>query len=280
MEGIKDFDLVPGSHPDEEETGPSWWFLFHKRAMLMTQEDGQGIVPLLTDPSELGIELGETHYLGRVGGHGVRTASIAEPIEPAEGYALFDQRSLFSLLTEAQVGIAGRALHVLDWSANHKFCGRCGAPTKESPTERAKLCTDPDCFWISYPVIAPAVIVAVRRDDKVLLARSPRFPGEMYSTLAGFSEPGERLEETVKREIFEEVGIEVDRIEYFDSQPWPFPNSLMIGFTACWAGGEIEIDGEEIEAAGWFGYDDLPRLPAPYSIARRLIEDFIERFRG
>jgi NAD+ diphosphatase len=144
--------------------------------------------------------------------------------------------------------------------------------------ELAREC--PNCDLVSHPRLSPAVIMAVTRHDKILLARSPRFPEGMYSTLAGFVEPGETLEEAVSREVLEETGIEVADIRYVSSQPWPFPHSLMIGFTAIYAGGEIHIDGKEIEAAGWFTVNDLPSLPSKISIARLLIDNFIDSQKG
>ena len=131
------------------------------------------------------------------------------------------------------------------------------------------------CKLSVYPRISPAVIVLVERGDEILLARSPHFVPGVYSTLAGFVEPGETLEGTVRREIHEEVGVHVDNICYFGSQPWPFPNSLMIGFRADYASGDLTIDGVEIEAAGWFRRDNLPKLPFKVSIARSLIEAFL-----
>ena len=119
------------------------------------------------------------------------------------------------------------------------------------------------------------MITLISDGDRMLLARSPHFAPGVYSTIAGFVEPGESLEETVVREIREEVGVEVRNVRYFGSQPWPFPNSLMIGFTAEYVSGEIRFDGVEIEDARWFTAEDLPRLPAPLSIARRLIDDFL-----
>jgi NAD+ diphosphatase len=129
-----------------------------------------------------------------------------------------------------------------------------------------------------YPRLSPAVIVLVSCGDKVLLARSPGFPPGMYSVLAGFVEPGESIEETIGREIREEVGIEVENLGYFGSQPWPFPNSLMIGFTAEHAGGELCTDPAEIEDAGWYSAGDLPPLPPKVSIARAMIDEFVGRY--
>ncbi len=125
------------------------------------------------------------------------------------------------------------------WDRTTQFCTRCGAPLFQSETERARHCAA--CSRLTFPRIDPSVIVLIRRDDDLLLARSPHFPGRWYSTLAGFVEPGETLEEAVHREVMEEVGIRVTNLQYFGSQPWPFPHSLMVAFTAEYAGGEIQI---------------------------------------
>jgi len=141
--------------------------------------------------------------------------------------------------------------------------------------ERAKEC--PQCGLLHFPRLAPAIIVLVERGHKLLLARSRHFPPGLYSVIAGFVEPGETLEEAVVREVREEVGVAIKDIRYFDSQPWPFPHSLMIGFTAAYAGGKISLDDMEIEDAGWFTADNLPTLPGKISISRRLIDRFLAK---
>ena len=182
-------------------------------------------------------------------------------------------RPLWSMLDEDTWAVAGRAVQIVEWDRTHRFCGRCGGPTELAPDERARRC--PACGLSAFPRVAPAVIVCVTHEDRILLARGTRFPGVMYSVLAGFVEPGESLEECVAREIEEEVGIRVADIRYFGSQPWPFPHSLMIGFTASYAGGEIAIDPVEIMDAQWFTRDALPPLPPRISIARHLIDAYV-----
>jgi NAD+ diphosphatase len=169
--------------------------------------------------------------------------------------------------------IGGRGFQLINWDRTTRFCGRCGSPTQSSDSERAKVCQN--CGLRNYPRISPAVIVAVTRERRILLARAFRFPMKIYSVIAGFVEPGETLEQCIRREIKEEVNIEVRNIRYFGSQPWPFPNSLMIAFTAEYAGGELRIDNEEIMDAGWFEAHELPNIPDKVSIARRLIDSFI-----
>lgn len=186
------------------------------------------------------------------------------------GLQASETRSMLTHLDASQFHAVSNARHLLWWKNNNRFCGRCGSPLADHPHERARVC--PDCQNTLYPVIAPAIIVAIRKDDALLLARNANFPGNRHSIIAGFVEPGESLEQTVQRETREEVGIDVDNISYVTSQPWPFPNSLMLGFTATWKSGEICVDGKEITHAAWFRPgDELPELPPIGSISRLLI---------
>lgn len=170
------------------------------------------------------------------------------------------------------------AEQVGNWDLNHRFCGRCGSRNRQVPGERCMRC--PECGLDSYARISPSMIVLVTRGDEILLARSPRFVSGMYSTLAGFVEPGESAEECVAREVLEEVGIQVRDPQYLGSQSWPFPHSLMLGFHAEYAGGEIVPQADEIEDAAWFPLDRLPPLPMSRSIARYLIDLYVARCLG
>lgn len=188
---------------------------------------------------------------------------------------LRDLRSLMGLLDEELWRVAGTALQFLDWDRNHQFCGRCGGPTTASETDRSRSC--PRCSLHFYPRISPAIIVGIHRAGRILLARNRRYrgPHPLYSVLAGFVEPGESLEECVRREVVEEVSLELGEIRYFASQPWPFPDSLMVGFTAEYGAGEIRVDGEEILDADWFDRDTLPAIPPQGTIARRIIDSLV-----
>ena len=207
-------------------------------------------------------------YLGELDGEACFATERAE----GQPVAL---RQLFGVLSEETFGVAGRALGLSAWDRDHRFCGRCGGETARSTTERVRTCAQ--CRHGAYPRLSPAVIMLVERDGKALLARNARFTLPFYSTLAGFVEVGETLEETVVREVKEEAGVIVDNVRYFGSQPWPFTGSLMIGFTAKWASGEIVADPTEIADAGWFGPDEIPVIPPKLSIARALIDDFVAR---
>lgn len=181
-------------------------------------------------------------------------------------------RSLYLQITDVELGLLGRAIQIVDWYATSRYCSACGTPTEVSEGESVARC--PACGHDQYPRLAPAMIVAVVREGKLLLARAPRFKGAFHSVLAGFVEPGESVEECVRREVFEEAGILVKNIRYFGSQSWPFPHSLMLGFTAEWASGELQIDNEELEHADWYGADELPPIPSELSISGRLIRQF------
>jgi NAD+ diphosphatase len=214
-------------------------------------------------------------YLGELDGHPCFARHLERDAQPPPDSEPLQLRQLFGTLTDEQFGVAGRALGLTAWDRDHRFCGRCGAPTERSPTERARTCTA--CKTPAYPRLSPAVIMLVERDGKCLLARNARTKMPFYSTLAGFVEVGETLEETVAREVREEAGIEISDIRYFGSQPWPFTSSLMIGFTAKWASGELVADPVEILDPTWFAPDDLPTIPPRLSIARALIDDFVAR---
>lgn len=175
---------------------------------------------------------------------------------------------------EPVFALAGRAAQLLAWERDHQFCGRCGRPMECDTAERAMRCRP--CGITNYPRISPCIIVLITRGEELLLARNANFPRPMYSTLAGFIEAGETAEETLVREVREEVGVEVDNIRYFSSQAWPFPNQLMLGFFADYAGGDIVCDPTEIADAGWFHYRDLPQVPPASSVAGQLIREYID----
>jgi NAD+ diphosphatase len=214
-------------------------------------------------------------YLGMLDGVACFATRVARGEAGPGGTEPVALRSLYGVLSDEEFGIAGRALALTSWDHDHRFCGRCGAPTEPADHERVRICTS--CKHGSYPRLSPAVIMLVERDGRALLARNAKFPMPFFSTLAGFVDVGETLEEAVVREVREETQLEIADVRYFGSQPWPFTGSLMVAFTARWAGGEIRLQPEELAEAGWFAPGELPVVPPPLSIARALIDDFVRR---
>lgn len=262
---------------------PVRWYLFQGDRLIVDERGGAPAIPTAKNVGDLGLIATQTQYLGVH--HDVVATDCFSGLAPDDmalppGYGAHDLRALFDRFDDFEIGVAGRAKQIAHWTRDHQFCGRCGAATELVIGERARRC--PACGLSSYPRIAPAIIVAVTRQmregPRILLARNHRFPAGRYSVIAGFVEAGETLEECLRREVAEETGIQVTNIRYFGNQPWPFPNSLMIGFTAEYAGGEITLGDNEIADAQWFAPDALPLVPPKISIARKLIDDFVTRY--
>ena len=260
--------FIPGiRHPGPP--GPALWFAFHEGRMLVSVAGDELVPPRCMQLAELGLEPARVQYLGMLHGEPAYAAEIAAAHTP-EGMSWHGLRALFGRFDEVLVGVASRASQILEWDRTHQYCGRCGSPTVVRADERARACAS--CRLTVYPRINPAIMVLVANGREILLARRPSAPNNRFSALAGFVEAGEALEQTVAREVREEVGVEVKNIRYFGSQSWPFPNSLMIAFTADYAGGEVRPDGVEIEEARWFDPADLPNVPDRISISRWLID--------
>ena len=259
--------------PPQEQTEPAWWFAFQGDQLLVQPKASALNIPCLVDFEEMGLTGVRKHYLGQLAGRHSYAVELDEGIAPPTGMDFQGLRQVYGLVDEDVFALAGRALQIVEWDKTNQYCGRCGNQMVMSQAERAKEC--PQCGLLVFPRLSPAIIVLVQRHHELLLARPYHFPPGLYSVIAGFVEPGETLEEAVVREVREEVDLAIKDIRYFGSQPWPFPHSLMIGFTATYAGGEISIDDTEIEDAGWFRADSLPTLPGKISIARKLIDWFL-----
>jgi NAD+ diphosphatase len=264
----------PNFNPPADEPASALWFIFDKGRLLIKLKNDTCSIPDTSVLKKCKSAIIRKHYLGTLHDRPCFAAEFAgDSIQDAQ-FAFKDLRGLFGMLEEDLIWIAGRANQLVNWSQTHRYCGRCGKRTEDKTDERAKIC--PECGLVNYPRLSPAIIVAVLKNDRILLGRNKRFRLPFYSVLAGFVEPGETLEECVKREIREEVSIAVKNIRYFGSQPWPFPDSLMIAFVADYAGGEICTDGSEIIDAAWFAKDNLPQIPPRISIARQLIDWFVQ----
>jgi len=216
---------------------------------------------------------GEMHPLGLFGERYCQATWCERDTPAPEGLAWRPLRSLFGVMDDALLGLAGRAGQIAEWARTHRFCGACATPMAPVDGERCFKC--PACQMMAYPRISPAMMVLIRKQDKVLLALHTHSPSKRFTPLAGFLEAGESIEEAVHREVFEEVGLRVHNLQYFSSQSWPFPHSLMIAFTADYLDGEIRIDANEISEARWFGpEDEWPEKVPHVSVSSVLVDAF------
>ena len=192
-----------------------------------------------------------------------------------DGYQLIPIRELIQLWSTTEFLQASRAVQLLEWRRNHKFCSHCGHMTEIHAKEYAMVC--PACGYHQYPRVQPCIITIITKgDDEILLAKSAHNKSNMYGLIAGFVEVGETLEEAVQREAFEEVGLKLKNIRYMSSQPWPFPSNLMIAFHAEYDSGDIQLQVEEIADARFFKFDQLPEIPFKGSIAHAMIMQIVE----
>lgn len=199
-----------------------------------------------------------------------RTAQLARDRLAPSGYSFAKLRALLGVLPDELMASAGRAFQISEWARTHQYCGACATPTVRLETEHCMRC--PNCGQSAYPRISPAMMVLIKKGDQILLARHAGNPNARYTALAGFVEPGESLEDTVHREVFEEVGLRVQNLQYFGSQSWPFPHSLMVAYTADYLSGDIRIQEDEIADAQWFNiHEPLPPIPGKISISGWLI---------
>ena len=254
---------------------PALWFAFHRGELLVVQSASAEPLPCCVNLAELGLISSRSLYLGTYAGKHCYVSELERLAELPAGHELQGLRAVLGMVDEPLAALAGRAFQLMEWDRNHQYCSRCGTPTEPRRDERARAC--PSCKYTTYPPISPAIMILITRGREILLARKKEWVHGRFSALAGFVEPGETLEDTVRRETREEVGVEITNLRYFGSQPWPFPHQLMIAFTAEWQSGDLRPDGIEIEEAAWFDAERLPKLPPPISISRRLIDTVCSR---
>jgi NAD+ diphosphatase len=264
--------FTPAITPPEQPTPQQWQLAFVEGQLLLPEPEDLGLSPQAA--STWAREGVTRHYLGQL--DGLDCWALHLPEAP-QGWRRVPLRTAMMGFPEPLAGLASRAAQVLDWDRTHRFCGVCGTPTEHQAGERARRC--PSCGHTAYPRISPAMMALVWRPGEVLLARAPHFVPGMYSALAGFVEAGESIEQCIRREVAEEVGVSIDELRYFGSQSWPFPNSLMIAFSARWTGGDIVPQAGEIEDAQWFPIDGLPKIPPRFSISGHLIRDTVALMR-
>ena len=275
-----------------KNTEEKYYFIFYQRELLLVNNQ----VPPIKGLNEINIgkkDVKNCLYIGEYYSKDCFAVELDESfgkekyLESNENFEFLDLYLVFDIDEESYL-IGGRAIQIIDWENNHQYCGRCGTKTVTSDVERAKVC--PNCGFTSFTRICPAIITSIIKKDyddldaegkptnKVLMARHSYHKYPRYALIAGFLEAGETVEEAVQREVREEVGIEVEDIEYFGSQSWPFPNSLMIGCICKYKSGEIKIDENEIVKAKWFKKEEIPKPPSDISIFSRLIKNFKENY--
>lgn len=252
-----------------------YWFVFCKEDLVLeVKGDGEYTIPFA---EECPIALKPWHTVHNIqpmdDGTMVKTVRIDSPVTDNPRYEMYPLRQSYYKLPHPLYLKAGKCQEILYWDANTKYCGVCGSPTKLE-TDISKRCTG--CGKEIWPQLATAIIVLIHRGDEVLLVRGRNFKRDFYGLVAGFVETGETLEEAVHREVLEEVGLKITNIRYFGSQPWPYPCGLMVGYEADYVSGEIKLQKEEIAKGGWFTRDNLPNIPEKLSIARMLIDKWID----
>ena len=242
---------------------------------MQQQSDGYHI-PIGEEPP-VKVPIGSTiHYIGEMHGIPCNTFSIYTPIsgEEAPQRQMLGLRASYDILPFGEYYKAGKGYEILNWDQNTRYCPACGVPTHQI-SDIGKKC--PECRQEFYPHISPAIIVRITKEDSILMVRAHNFRGTFYGLVAGFLEAGETLEECVHREVMEEVGLRIKNLKYFGSQPWPYPSGVMIGFTADYESGEIKLQDEELSAGAFFTKDNLPEIPRKLSLARKLIDDWLDK---
>lgn len=261
------------------QTAGTPWFIFYKDQLLLRRErtEAGGIVcrvPCGAEPP-LKPEAGCTvQSLSLPSGGTAHTFAISRPAAETEEWTLVNLRSSYEYISTDEYNAAGKASQILYWDRHSRFCPACGT-AMEQQTPIMKKC--PACAHELYPPISPAIIVLIRRGDEILLVHARNFRGTFYGLVAGFLEAGETLEQCVRREVMEETGLKVRNITYFGSQPWPYPSGLMVGFTADYESGEIKLQQDELSAGAFYSKDNLPEIPQKLSIARKMIDWWLEK---
>ena len=253
----------------------TYWFVYYKDQLLIEQKEGSYHIPIGTEPP-IKVPVGSTiHSIGNLNEIPCKTYNLHTPISGNEAPVrqMVGLRASYDMLPFEEYYQAGKAFQILNWDQNTRYCPACGVPTKQI-SDIGKKC--PECRQEFYPNISPAIIVRITRGDSILMVRAKNFRGTYYGLVAGFLEAGESLEECVHREVMEETGIRIKNVKYFGSQPWPYPSGVMVGFTADYESGDIQIQEEELSDAAFFSKDNLPEIPKKLSLARKLIDDWLE----
>lgn len=249
------------------------WFIYTNNSLIIIKNMNSIKIPNFKEIKYLQNRLTRVYEIGSFNNSSCFCAELPSNINIPTNLTFIPLSEAATIFNNDIFTLCGKAYQILYWDQTHQFCGRCGSKTNNLEKELAKIC--PNCGFISYPRISPAIIVGITKGNKILLAHNKSFPNDIHSTIAGFLDPNETLDQCIKREVYEEVGIKIKNIKYFDSQPWPYPNSIMIGFTAEYESGEILVDGKEITHADWYDKSNLPNLPNETTIARQIINKLL-----
>ncbi len=255
-----------------------YYFVFCKGDLLLERlADGSFTIPCGEEPPTEVAPHANVMDVATPDGVEVKTYRIDEPVAASERYEMCGLRASYYKLPRDLYLNAGKCEELLYWDSNTHYCGVCGAPMAMH-TAISKRCTE--CGKEVWPQLSTAIIVLVHRGDEVLLVHAKNFKGNFYGLVAGFVETGETLEDAVHREVMEETGLEIANLRYFGSQPWPYPCGLMVGFEADYVSGDIKLQQSELASGAWFGIDNLPTIPEKLSIARQIIDAWLDRSRG
>ena len=248
------------------------YFIFYENQLLLKYKNNELSLP---ETLKFDVTIGNSYDIGVFNKKCCEAIEITA-IDINENYQLFPLKSALEKIGQDWFAAATRAYQIIQWDRNHKFCGKCGEKTTQIDHLFEKICAH--CHLSFFPKLSPAIIVLIKKDNQILMARQKSFPEGVYGLIAGFVEAGETLEEAIHREVLEEVGICIKNIRYFGSQPWPFPDSLMLAFIADYESGEISCQDGELEIAGWYDVKNLPGYPSSStSIAIKMIYAFLEQ---
>ena len=250
------------------------WLIFQKD-LLVTLRHTSIKLPDSDVMPALKVHFMREHVLGHFNGEDIFCAELSADAPLDDTFELIPLRKALEHLGADWYPFAVKGYSVINWDRNHQFCGCCGHATVHNQGSFERYCQH--CKLHFYPRISPSIIVLIQKDEQLLMARSHYFQPGVYGLIAGFVEAGESIEEAVHRETFEEIGIRINNLRYFGSQPWPFPDSLMVGFFADYESGDLCIDPKEIEDAGWYDYDKLPGRPSTsLSIASKMLDEYLQ----
>lgn len=248
-----------------------YWFIFFNDQLLLQRKGETYTIPYSINPPVTVKNMLEVNLLEDMP---ACTASVDTPLEETAEYLPMGLRASYDYLDPVLHKIAGKAYELIYWDQHSRFCPSCGTKTVMQTTI-SKQC--PNCKYEIYPVVSPAILVLIRKGDAILLVHARNFKGSFYGLIAGFLETGETLEECVRREVMEETGLEINNITYFGNQPWPYPSNLMVGFIADYVSGTIRLQDEELSEGAFFTKDNLPELPRKLSLARKMIDWWLEQ---